>query len=116
MNAVPGRAPTAPELSDADIEQAVRTVGLRAREAAASLAQTTADQRTRALMAAAAAIRAAGPRLIEANDADMAAARTQDLSAAMLDRLRLDAARIEAMAAGVATVAALPDPLNRTLL
>src|SRR5262249_14498963 len=81
-----------------------------------SLAQTTAEQRTRALMAAAAAIRAAGPRLIEANDADMAAARTQDLSAAMLDRLRLDAARIEAMAAGVTTVAALPDPLNRTLL
>jgi len=105
----------APDNRDAEIEQAVREVGLRAKAAAAALAQSTAAQRTRALEAAAAAIRAASAQIIEANRADMAAAQNQSLSAAMLDRLRLDAGRVEAMAAGVAAVAALPDPLGRTL-
>src|SRR4051812_49860130 len=94
----------------AEIERAVRQVGKRAKAAAALLAQSTAEQRSRALVDAAAAIRAARPRLIEANREDMAAADQQSLSAALLDRLRLDAGRVEAMAAGVAAVAALPDP------
>jgi glutamate-5-semialdehyde dehydrogenase len=101
--------------TSAEIEPAVRRLGERAKAAAAKLAQSTAQARTRALEAAAAAIRAASPKLVEANRADMAAAEKQSLSAAMLDRLRLDAQRIEAMAAGVAAVAALPDPVGRTL-
>jgi glutamate-5-semialdehyde dehydrogenase len=116
MSAVPGvvvqEAPSAPE---AEIEQAVRAVGLRARAAALELARSTAEQRNRALLAAAAAIRAATTRIAEANRDDMAAAEDKGLSGALLDRLRLDAGRIEAMAEGVATVARLPDPLGRTL-
>jgi glutamate-5-semialdehyde dehydrogenase len=99
----------------AEIERAVRQVGARAKAAAVLLAQSTAEQRSRALAAAAAAIRAASKQLVEANRADMAAAEKQSLPAALLDRLRLDAGRVEAMAAGVAAVAALPDPVGRTL-
>jgi glutamate-5-semialdehyde dehydrogenase len=112
MNA-PGR--TESEEDGAEIELAVRQIGERAKAAAAGLAQSTAEQRSRALEAAAAAIRKASPRLVEANQEDMAAAGKQSLTAALLDRLRLDAGRVEAMAAGVAAVAALSDPVGRTL-
>ena len=109
-------APNATESEQsAQIERAVRQVGERAKAASARLAQSTAEQRSRALVAAAAAIRAASLRLVEANQEDMAAAEKQSLTAALLDRLRLDAGRVEAMAAGVAAVAALPDPVGRTL-
>ena len=105
----------APDSTDSEIEQAVRRIGERAKAAAGELARSTAQQRTRALEAAAAAIRKASPKLVEAHRADMAAAEKQSLSGAMLDRLRLDNGRIESMAAGVAAVAALPDPVGRTL-
>ena len=105
----------APDSTDSEIEQAVRRIGERAKAAAGELARSSAQQRTRALEAAAAAIRKASPKLVEANRADMAAAEKQSLSGAMLDRLRLDNGRIESMAAGVAAVAALPDPVGRTL-
>jgi len=105
----------APDSTDSEIEQAVRRIGEQAKAAAAALARSTAQQRNHALEAAAAAIRKASSKLVEANRADMAAAEKRSLSAAMLDRLRLDAGRIENMAAGVAAVAALPDPVGRTL-
>ena len=105
----------APDSTESEIEQAVRRIGERAKAAAGELARSSAQQRTRALEAAAAAIRKASPKLVEANRADMAAAEKQSLSGAMLDRLRLDNGRIESMAAGVAAVAALPDPVGRTL-
>jgi glutamate-5-semialdehyde dehydrogenase len=109
-------APGKTESEDsAEIERAVRQVGARAKAAAVRLAQSTAEQRSRALAAAAAAIRAASKQLVEANQADMAAAEKQSLTAALLDRLRLDAGRVESMAAGVAAVASLPDPVGRTL-
>src|SRR5579871_1208243 len=108
--------PEAAEMQgDAALERAVRAVGLAAREAAGLIARAPAASRTAALQAAAGAIRAAAAAILAANDEDMAAARSEGLSPAMLDRLKLDPGRIEAMAAGVETVAALPDPLGRTL-
>jgi glutamate-5-semialdehyde dehydrogenase len=90
-------------------------LGKAARQAAESLAQSPAEQRNRALSAGAAAIRANGDGILEANREDMAAGRKTGLSAAMLDRLMLDEGRIEAIAAGLETVVALPDPLGRVL-
>jgi glutamate-5-semialdehyde dehydrogenase len=101
--------------ADGALESAVRAVGLAAREAAGLIARAPAERRTAALSAAAGAIRAAGAAILAANDEDMAAARRAGLTPAMLDRLKLDPGRIEAMAAGIETVAALPDPLGRTL-
>ena len=75
------------------------TLGVSARAAATRLASTTAERRNAALVAAAAALRDRSADIINANGQDMAAARARGLSGAMLDRLMLDDARVEAMAA-----------------
>lgn len=61
------------------------------------------------------AMRDATLDLLEANAKDLAAASEKGLSSAMLDRLRLDAARIETMAAGIDQVATLPDPVGQVM-
>ena len=81
-----------------------------AREASRALARATAEQKNKALMAAAAAIRAAKAEILEANAEDMKAAG--DLSSAMLDRLELNDARVEGMAKGLEEIAALKDPVG----
>jgi glutamate-5-semialdehyde dehydrogenase len=63
----------------------------------------------------ASSIRANAASLMQANDKDLAAGVEKGLSAAMLDRLRLDEARIEAMAAGIDQVATLPDPVGQVM-
>jgi glutamate-5-semialdehyde dehydrogenase len=66
-------------------------------------------------LAAAAALRSHQVEVLAANTLDMAQAEQKDLSAAMLDRLRLDPSRLEAMARGLEDIAALPDPVGRML-
>ena len=90
-------------------------MGAAARGAAAALTLTTNDERNAALRAAAAALRGRADEILAANARDMAAGRERGLSGAMLDRLMLDGDRIEGMAAGVESVAGLPDPLGRVL-
>ena len=68
-----------------------------------------------ALQTAAAALRASIPQLLEANARDLELGRAKNLSAAMLDRLKLDPARIEAMARGLEEIAALPDPIGTVI-
>ncbi len=100
---------------DARLAETMQAMGLKARAAFRALADTSAADRTRGLIAIAAAIRAAVPEILAANTEDMAAAQAKGLDAAMLDRLSLDPKRVEAIAAGVETVAALPDPAGREL-
>ncbi len=90
-------------------------LGARARKAARVLALASADQKNRALVEAAKALRAAAPAIIAANEADVSEARRGGMSAAFVDRLVLDEKRIEAMAEGLETVAALADPVGRIL-
>ena len=87
-------------------------MGRQARAAAYQLAQLTSEEKNSILRAMAAAIRERAPILLEANARDLAAGKEKGLSAALLDRLRLDPARVEAMAAGIDQVAALPDPVG----
>ena len=84
----------------------------RARIAARTLAVMPTATKAAGLRAAASAIRMAEPGILAANAADMARAVAAGLSDAMLDRLRLDAARVAGMAAGVEAVAALADPVG----
>ncbi|HYI84600.1 MAG TPA: glutamate-5-semialdehyde dehydrogenase [Acetobacteraceae bacterium] len=84
-----------------------------ARAAAAELARAPRPAKDAALTAAAAALRAAIPAILAANAADLAAA--EGLAPAFRDRLALNPDRIEAMAAGLEQVAALPDPVGRVL-
>jgi len=90
-------------------------LGAAARAAQPLLAQASRERKDQALRAAAAALRHSVKDILAANALDMHEAESRDLSAAMLDRLRLDASRIEAMARGLEDIAALPDPVGRTL-
>ena len=73
------------------------------------------ERRAAALRRAAQSLRDSGPAILAANAADMEAARIAGLSAAMLDRLLLDAPRLAAMADAVAAIADLPDPVGEII-
>jgi len=90
-------------------------MGQSARAAASTLALAPAETRDRALKAAAAAIRVRRSDILNANKQDMDAAGQKALSGALLDRLKLDDKRVEAMAKGLEEIAAFPDPLGAVL-
>jgi len=98
--------------TDAVVRQ-FETAARAARAAAAELARAPRPAKDKALAAAAAALRAGTPAILAANAADLAAA--EDLAPAFRDRLLLNPDRVEAIAAGLEQVAALPDPVGRVL-
>ena len=98
-----------------EIAQLMTAIGRRARSAATALARAPVGARDAFLKAAASLLRADAARILAANAEDLEAAHARGLSGALLDRLRLDAARVEAMASGIEQVRALPDPLGRVL-
>jgi glutamate-5-semialdehyde dehydrogenase len=106
---------TALERKQGDLETEMHAVGAAARAAASVLAQAPAERKTAALRAAAAAIRSQRGAIIEANARDLGEATQMSLSSALLDRLKLDEKRVEAMAQGLDEVAALPDPVGTEL-
>ncbi|MFM2020560.1 MAG: hypothetical protein RJB02_268, partial [Pseudomonadota bacterium] len=97
------------------IQQIVSDLTTRARAAARTIAAVSDDQKAQALIAAAAALRAASAEILAANAKDMAAGAEHGLSAAMLDRLKLDPARLESIAAAVEQVAHLADPVGQII-
>jgi glutamate-5-semialdehyde dehydrogenase len=101
--------------AETDSTALIADMGRRARAAARVLGGLSSVVKARALDSAAEAIREAAPAIAAANDEDMARARAAGLSSAMLDRLRLDAGRIESTAAGVAAVAGLRDPVGQLI-
>ncbi|MDX3883259.1 MAG: glutamate-5-semialdehyde dehydrogenase [Sphingomonas sp.] len=98
-----------------DAEALIQDMGRRARAAAAVLARTPTAVKADALRAAAAALRANEAGILAANAADMARGQENGLSPALLDRLRLDPARLEGVAAGLEAVAALTDPVGQVV-
>jgi glutamate-5-semialdehyde dehydrogenase len=87
-------------------------MGRNARAGADALRLISADARTDALKRMAERIRANAQTIEAANAADLDAARTAGLSAALMDRLALDAARIDGIAAAVDAIAVIPDPVG----
>ncbi|WP_408589250.1 glutamate-5-semialdehyde dehydrogenase [Novosphingobium sp.] len=85
------------------------------RAAQAMLARLSAQAKERALLLAAAALRRAAPQILAANEQDMANGAANGLSGALLDRLRLDAGRLEGIATAVEAVAVLDDPVGRVI-
>jgi glutamate-5-semialdehyde dehydrogenase len=98
-----------------DLVREMDEIGQRAREAAAVLALASGEAKTTALRAAAAAVRANSSEILAANARDLAEADGEDLAPALRDRLALDPKRLEAVAAGLEAIAALPDPIGRSL-
>jgi glutamate-5-semialdehyde dehydrogenase len=86
-----------------------------AREAARVLAVLDTATKDAALHAIAGALEERTPEILEANARDLAAGREAGLSAALMDRLALDEARVAAMAAGARAIAALPDPVGEVV-
>ena len=95
-----------------DAAALIAEMGARARGAAKIMAVTAAPAKAAGLCAAAAAMRRDAAAILAANAEDMAAGQARGLSAAMLDRLWLDATRLEGIAAAIEVVAALPDPVG----
>ncbi len=98
-----------------DLAAEMRELGERARAAARILAATPRVLKDQALCAAADSLRARQDELLAANAKDMAAAQERGLRASLLDRLALDAVRVEAMATGLEAVAGLEDPVGAEL-
>ncbi len=93
----------------------LRTAATAARDASSALGRMPAEARNAALHEAAAALRRNEPNIVAANTTDIAAFDAAGGTAAFRDRLLLTPARVEAMARGLEDIAALPDPLARTL-
>ena len=93
----------------------MRGMGQAARAAALVLGLAPTRQKNAALRAAAAALRARVPQIRAANDADMREGARRELADPLLDRLRLDDSRIDAMARGLADIEGLADPIGKRL-
>ena len=98
-----------------EIHASIYAMGQTARKAAFALAQLSAEKKSEILRAMAQGLRDASSEILVANAKDIAAGEEKGLSGALLDRLRLDATRIEAIAGGIDQVAALPDPVGEFL-
>ena len=97
---------------DQTMAQAMAEIGRNARAAARVLALASTAQKDRALELMAAAVRAQQAGILAANAEDLADARIAGLSGAALDRLALDAARVEGIAEAIEAVRALKDPVG----
>jgi len=94
------------------LENTLLHIGQAARAASRVVARASTHDKNTALLAIAKAIRSQKDQLLNANAADVAAARADGLDAAMVDRLALSEKSIESMAQGLEQVAALPDPVG----
>lgn len=97
------------------LEQQMRDLGKRAREAARLVRDAESVQRTSALRAMAKHLRAASAQILVANADDVSRAREAGHPDSFIDRLTLNEVRLEAIAQAVETVAALPDPVGATM-
>lgn len=97
------------------LRQLMHHLGTSARAAAQALAQAAEDIKNVALRQAAANMRARIRDILAANGRDIEASRQKKLSTALLDRLAMSEARIEAMAHGLEEIAALPDPVGKVI-
>jgi glutamate-5-semialdehyde dehydrogenase len=98
-----------------DVRQQVHDAARRARVAARILASLPTVAKDQALHVAADALVAGTDRILAANADDLRSARVADTPTPMIDRLALDAKRVEGIAAGLRQVAGLPDPVGEVL-
>jgi len=97
---------------DADLTEYMASLGEQACTAAAKLRLASSKQKTRALQIMANQIREAKDSILAANAIDMEKAVIKGISGSFLDRLKLDAIRVEGIAQGLEEIAALPEPVG----
>ncbi len=101
-------------MSDSVTEQ-IHEMGRKARAAAHLLSQLSTERKDAILVAMAGGLRDSSPEILAANYQDILSGEKKGLSTAMLDRLRLNEERLEAIAAALEHVATLPDPVGQVL-
>jgi glutamate-5-semialdehyde dehydrogenase len=99
----------------ATMTESVAEVCRAAKEASYPLAALTTETKNKALSGLADRLEARVEEILEANGADLEAAREAGLDAALIDRLALDRDRIAAIATGVRDIVALPDPVGEVI-
>jgi len=95
-----------------DLNSAMLDRGLRARAAARALREASPETRTRALTLLAQKLREQAEAILSANQQDLEAGRANGMTEALLDRLALNAQRVEGIASAVEIIAGVPDPLG----
>ncbi|MHB8219279.1 MAG: glutamate-5-semialdehyde dehydrogenase [Acidimicrobiales bacterium] len=95
--------------------QEIRQLGLRAKAASRLVGGSSVVARNEALQVAADLMVSEAPAILQANAADLEQAKGSDMGPTAIDRLRLSTERLEAMADGLRTVAALPDPVGEVV-
>ena len=95
-----------------DLNSAMLDRGLRARAAARALREATPEARTRALTLLAQKLREQAETILSANQQDLEAGRANGMTEALLDRLALNAQRVQGIASAVDIIAGVPDPLG----
>ena len=106
---------TADSVTNSSLADLMRGIGANARAASASLGGAGVEQRNEALLQTGQEIARQQATILAANARDMQEATERGLSEALLDRLRLDTARLQSIAASLETIAALPDPLGQVI-
>jgi len=104
-----------PVAAELNLDHYCRDVASRAKRASVCLATTSTSVKNEWLRRSARLLRDNADQIIEANTQDLAAAPGYGLSDAAIDRLRLDANRVDEIAAGLEQVADLPDPIGEVL-
>lgn len=104
-----------PEQKAEDLREAMFVIGRAARAASRDLALASSSTKNAALCAMSAHLRQQSAAILQANAADLEAAKAGGLAASFIDRLTLTDARIEAMARGLEEIAELPDPVGMTI-
>lgn len=102
-------------MTEAEVFSAVETLAQNARKASYQLAQLPTEKKNAILLAMATGLRDRTSEILAANALDIEAGEAKGLSKPMLDRLRLDEKKVDAIAGGIEQVAALPDPVGQIL-
>lgn len=95
-----------------DIKTYMQEIGQRAKDAAKALSRASSKEKDTALINTAQLLNSKSAEIIQANQQDLSAGEQQGLDSALLDRLELNAERIEGMIEGIHQIAALPDPVG----
>lgn len=102
-------------MTEAEVFTAVEMLARNARAASYRLSQLSTDAKNAILKAMAAELRDRTPEIVAANDLDLEAGTLKGLSKPMLERLKLDKKKVEAIASGIDQVVALPDPVGQVM-
>ena len=98
-----------------EIKNEITNMGSNALEASRALANLSSSEKNNILLSMAEGILSDADKIIEANNIDLENAEQNNLTSSMIDRLRLDQKRVEAIADGIRQVATLPDPVGEVM-